>query len=140
MSDIGPGPEENTTPQTENSTNEAATNANDRETRQWAMFLHFSMLAGWIIPMAGLIVPILIWQMKKDELPGIVPHAHVVLNWIVTSLVYAMICFVLLIVLIGALGFVVLGIVTVIFAIIGGIKANDGELWEYPGTIIKVFK
>lgn len=140
MSDIGPGPEENTTPQAEYSTKESAPNANDRETRQWAMFLHFSMLAGWIIPMAGLIVPILIWQMKKDELPGIVPHAHVVLNWIVTSLVYAMICFVLLIVLIGALGFVVLGIVTVIFAIIGGIKANDGELWEYPGTIIKVFK
>ena len=53
MSDIGPGPEENTTPQTEHSANEAATNASDRETRQWAMFLHFSMLAGWIIPMAG---------------------------------------------------------------------------------------
>ena len=85
-------------------------------------------------------MPVLIWQMKKDELPGIVPHAHVVLNWIVSSLVYAMICFVLLIVLIGAFGFFALGIVTVIFAIIGGIKANDGEVWEYPGTIIKVFK
>lgn len=33
-----------------------------------------------------------------------------------------------------------LGLATIIFAIIGGIKANEGELWEYPGTIIRIFK
>ena len=112
----------------------------DRETNQWAMFLHFSILAGWVIPLGGLIVPILLWQLKKDELPGIVPHAHVVLNWIITSLVYAVICFILTFVIIGIFLFFALAIATVIFAIIGGIKANDGEVWEYPGTIIKVFK
>lgn len=112
----------------------------ERETRQWAMFIHFSMLAGWVIPLAGIIVPILLWQLKKDELPGIEPHAHVVMNWIVSSLVYAVICYILLLIVIGALGFLVLGVLTVAYAIIGGIKANDGELWEYPGTLIKVFK
>jgi uncharacterized protein len=112
----------------------------DRETRQWAMFIHFSILAGWVIPIAGLIVPILLWQLKKEQLPGIVPHAHVVLNWIVTSLVYGVICFILTFVLVGVLGFLALGLATLVFAIIGGIKANDGELWEYPGTIVKIFK
>ena len=115
-------------------------NARERQTRQWAMFIHFSLLAGWIVPLAGLIVPILLWQMKKDELPGIVPHAHIVLNWIVTSLVYALICFILVFVLIGIPALIVLGIVTVIFSIVGGIKANEGEVWEYPGTLIKPFK
>ncbi len=140
MSDIGPGPEENGTSNLNPPENDAVSVAIDRETRQWAMFIHFSILAGWIVPIAGLIVPILLWQVKKDELPGIVPHAHVVLNWIVTSLVYAMICFVLMLVLIGFLGFFALGIVTIIFAIIGGLKANEGVVWEYPGTFIKVFK
>jgi len=37
----------------------------DKATNQWAMFLHFSILAGWIIPIGGLIVPILLWQLKK---------------------------------------------------------------------------
>jgi uncharacterized Tic20 family protein len=115
-------------------------NGRDKETNQWAMFIHFSILAGWIVPVGGLIVPILLWQIKKDELPGIVPHAHVVLNWIVSSLVYALICFILMFVVIGIFGFMALGLATVIFAIMGGIKANDGELWEYPGTIIKIFK
>ncbi|NND44711.1 MAG: DUF4870 domain-containing protein [Xanthomonadales bacterium] len=137
MSDIGPGPE---TPQEAGQPADPAPPPRDRETNQWAMFIHFSILAGWAIPLAGLIVPILLWQLKKDELPGIVPHAHIVLNWIVTSLVYAIICFILMFVLIGILGFMVLGLVTVIYAIIGGLKANEGEIWEYPGTIIKVFK
>ncbi len=145
MSDIGP--EENRTSEADSGANEAvqpttapAAPASDRETRQWAMFIHFSILAGWAIPIAGLIVPILLWQIKKDELPGIVPHAHVVLNWMVTSLVYAMICFVLIFVLIGILGFIALAITTIIFAVIGGLKANEGTVWEYPGTFIKIFK
>ncbi len=112
----------------------------DSETNKWAMLLHFSILAGWAIPIAGLVIPIIIWQLKKDELPGIVPHAHIVLNWIVTSIVYAVICMVLMLVVIGFFGFIALGIVTVIYAIVGGLKANDGEVWEYPGTIIKIFK
>lgn len=118
----------------------AETGDKEKQTRQWAMFIHFSILAGWAIPLAGLIVPIILWQVKKDELPGIVPHAHIVMNWMVTSLVYAAICFVLLIIVIGAFGFMVLGIATIIFAIVGGLKANEGITWEYPGTIIKVFK
>ena len=68
------------------------------------------------------------------------PHAHIVLNWIVSSLVYAVICFILMIVVIGIFGFIALGIATILFSIIGGVKANNGEIWEYPGTIIKIFK
>ncbi len=128
MSEFGSGSEEN------------RFSGRDKETNQWAMFIHFSILCGWIVPIAGLIVPIIIWQLKKDEFPGIVPHAHIVLNWIVTSLVYAAICFILTFILIGVLGFVALGLATIVFAVIGGLKANAGEVWEYPGTLIKVFR
>ena len=100
MSDIDPG-----TGQSSSGEHQAPAPARDRETNQWAMFIHFSILAGWIVPIAGLIVPIILWQLKKDELPGIVPHAHVVLNWIVTSLVYGLICLILMVVLIGFFGF-----------------------------------
>jgi len=139
MSDIGPGPEENRTSEATGDTQEKAP-SQDRETNQWAMFIHFSILAGMVVPLGGLIVPILLWQIKKDELPGIVPHAHIVLNWIVTSLVYALICFILTFVLIGIFGFIALGIATIVFSIIGGIRANEGIVWEYPWTFIKIFK
>ena len=111
-----------------------------KEARQWAMMLHFSLLVGFVVPFAGLIAPIIIWQLKKEDMPEIVPHAHVVMNWIITGLVYFAISFVLMFVIIGIPLMMVLGLATLVFAIIGGIKANDGELWEYPATMIKVFK
>ena len=127
--------------QTEPESSPGGNGGMSKEARQWAMFLHLSLLAGYVIPGIGaIIVPILIWQLKKDEFPEIIPHAHVVMNWIINMIVYGVICFILTFVLIGILGFIALGIMTLIFSIIGGIKANEGELWEYPMTLIKVFK
>jgi uncharacterized Tic20 family protein len=126
--------------QSEQESSPEADTGMSKEARQWAMILHFSLLAGFVIPFAGLLAPILIWQLKKEDLPEIVPHAHVVLNWIITGLVYWVICFILFFVLIGIPLMIVLALATVAFSIIGGIKANDGELWEYPMTMIKVFK
>lgn len=131
---------ENNVPQEDHGSPVEQISEKERQTRQWAMFIHFSVLAGWVVPLAGIIVPVLLWQMKKDELPGIVPHAQVVMNWIVTSFVYGLICFVLIFIAIGVLGFLVLGLATLVFSIYGGIKANEGVLWEYPGTLIKLFR
>jgi hypothetical protein len=40
----------------------------EKTAREWAMILHFSMFAGYLVPIAGFIAPIIIWQIKKDEL------------------------------------------------------------------------
>lgn len=56
----------------------------DREVRQWAMFLHFSLLAGYVVPLAGLVAPIIIWQVKKADLPELDAHAKIVLNWLIS--------------------------------------------------------
>ncbi|MEM9301464.1 MAG: DUF4870 domain-containing protein [Pseudomonadota bacterium] len=109
--------------------------AGSSEARQWAMFIHFSIFLGFLVPMLGLVAPIVLWQMKKDQFPSITPHAYVVFNWILSLLIYSLICAVLTIIVVGILGFVVLGILSILYPIIGGIKANDGELWEYPGSI-----
>ena len=52
-----------------------------------------------------------------------------------SALIYAVACFILTFVVIGIFGFMVLGVVAVIFPIIGGIKANEGVLWPYPLTL-----
>jgi len=106
-----------------------------RKTRQWAMFLHLSLLLGYFIPIAGLIAPILIWQLKKSDLPDLDAHGKVVVNWIISGLIYGGIGFLLLFVLIGLFILIPLGILFIVFPIIGGIKANDGEVWKYPLSI-----
>ncbi len=104
----------------------------EQQTRQWAMILHISQLAGYIIPLAGLIVPILIWQMKKADLPGIDQHGKNVVNWLISELLY---CIALAITFVGLFLVPVVILIGVVFAIIGGIKANNGEVWKYPLSI-----
>lgn len=107
----------------------------DKETRNWAMVLHLSMLSGLVVPFAGLIVPIVIYILKKDELPGLVPHGHVVFNWMISAVIYAVISMLLIIVIIGIPLLAALAIISIIFPIIGGVKASDGEVWPYPLSI-----
>ena len=107
----------------------------ERQTRQWAMLLHFSQLAAFLVPLGGLIVPILIWQFKKTELPGIDAHGKAVLNWIISEILYFVVCFILIFVLVGIPLLIVLSILAIIFPIVGGIKANNGEVWKYPLSI-----
>jgi len=111
----------------------------DQNTRTWAMLLHFSVFAGYIIPVAGLIAPILIWQLKKGEMPELDAHGKMVLNFMITMLIYSLIAFVLLFVVVGVFLYIALGIMGIVFPIIGGIKANNGELWKYP-LVIQIVK
>ena len=110
-------------------------NNDEQEIRQWAMFLHLSQLAGYILPLLGLVVPIIIWQSKKDQFPILDVHGKNVINWIISELIYGAICFVLVFVVIGIPLLGILGILAVVFPIIGGIRANNGEVWRYPLTI-----
>lgn len=105
------------------------------EQKQMGMFLHLSQLLNLILPPAGIIVPIVLWQMKKEETPALDAHGKMVVNWLISSLIYFAVSGVLCIILIGFLGLLALGIMSIVFPIIGGIKANNGELWEYPLTI-----
>jgi uncharacterized Tic20 family protein len=107
--------------------------------RQMGMFLHLSQLANVIIPLAGFVIPIVIWQTQKDKTPALDAHGKMVANWLISSLIYFVISGVLTIVLIGILGILALIVMGLVFPIIGAVKANNGELWEYPLTI-KFFK
>lgn len=107
----------------------------DRELRQWATILHLSLLAGLIVPVGGLIAPIIIYILKKDDVPGLQAHGHVVFNWMISALIYGVISVILMLVLIGFVMIWLLALLALIFPIIGAIKANDGELWPYPLSI-----
>ena len=40
-----------------------ATNA---QARMWLVALHLSQFAGYAVPLAGFVAPVLIWQLQKD--------------------------------------------------------------------------
>jgi uncharacterized Tic20 family protein len=105
------------------------------KTNQWAMLLHLSQLLTYLTFGLGVIAPILIWQIKKSQMPELDAHGKIVVNWIISALIYGVVCFVLSFVVIGFFLGVALGAVAVIFPIVGGLKASNGEAWKYPLSI-----
>ena len=109
----------------------------DQETRNWAMLLHLSVLLGYAFPLVGMIVPIVIWQWKRETLPMIDEHGKMAANFIISMLVYSL--------ALSAIGWVtfwmfgmlyiavaILWIVGVVFPLIAAMKANQGIFWRYP--------
>ena len=103
--------------------------------RQWALICHLSALSGYIIPFGHLIVPIVIWSMKKDEMPMVDEHGKEVINFQISMTIWFILSAFLAFLLIGIPLLIVLAILQVIFVIIGALKADNGQLYKYPLTI-----
>jgi len=110
-----------------------------KDENMWGMFVHLSQFAGYLMPYMGFVLPIVLWQINKDKSGIIDMHGKNVANWMISAVIYSIICFILFPLLIGIPMFIALVIIGIIFPIIGSIKANDGIVWEYP-MAIKFFK
>lgn len=106
--------------------------ARSAEERQWGMFAHLSALTGLIIPFGTLLGPLIVWQLKKNEMPFVDDQGKEALNFQITVAIALLACMALMVVLIGFLLLPVVGIGALVFTIIGGIKANEGRPYRYP--------
>jgi uncharacterized Tic20 family protein len=107
----------------------------EHETRQWALMLHISALAGCLIPFGNFAAVLLIWQLKKHQLPGLEPHGRTAMNWAISQIIYYLIAGVLAFALFGFPLLIVVYVLGIIFPIVAAVKANNGELWKYPLSI-----
>ncbi|CAM3556762.1 MULTISPECIES: DUF4870 domain-containing protein [Pseudoalteromonas] len=98
----------------------------------YCMLLHLSQLASFVAPGLGLVLPVVMWATNKDKSETIDQHGKATINWLISLIIYSIICGILVFVAVGILGFVVLAILNIIFAIIAAMKANNGEVWIYP--------
>ena len=105
------------------------------EERQIGMFLHLSQLANVFLFPVGIVVPIVIWQTQKDKIPALDAHGKMVVNWMISVTIYTIVSILLMFLLIGFLTILVVALLGIIFPIIGGLRANNGQLWQYPLTI-----
>jgi uncharacterized protein len=96
------------------------------------MLCHLSALAGYIIPLGNVLGPFLIWQIKKNEMPAIEGPAKDALNFQITMLIAAIVCFILVFVAIGIFLLPILGVFALVCIVIAAVKANNGERWKYP--------
>ena len=105
------------------------------EDKTWALIAHFGgIIVGFIAPLVAMLV-------RGNESPTVRAHAVEALNFQITwnaALVLSWIIAVCTSFFTFGLLFILpfaCGIVIVIFCIIAGLKANDGQLYQYPVTL-----
>jgi len=110
------------------------------ESHGMAMFAHLSILLGYIIPFVNIIVPAVIWNMKRGEDEVAVACAKEAINFQISVLLWWL----------GVVGLAVLGFLirpsvylgmllavivffgSIILPIIAAVKASRGESYYYP--------
>lgn len=104
--------------------------------KTWAMLCHLTALSGYIgVPFGNILGPLIIWLIKKDEMPVIDTQGKESLNFQISITIYALVSGLLCVILIGFLLLAILIIAQIVLTIIASLKANNGEFYHYPLTI-----
>ncbi len=109
--------------------------------RTYSTLLHLSQFASYAFPLAGVILPIVMWVTHKDKNAFIKKNGAMAVNWTCSVHVYLIAACILLLASLGTLLIVViplliaLVVMNVVFCIFGAVKANNGEVWKYPMSI-----
>jgi uncharacterized Tic20 family protein len=113
-------------------------NPNESQARTWNMLCHLSAL----VPCVPVLVAVLIWQIKKKDIPSVDIHGKAAVNFQLTVLIAFFAVFIISFPLaflhlgfLVSLLFPVIGLYCLVFAIIAGIKANNGEDYKYPFSL-----
>jgi len=108
--------------------------------RTYALLIHLSLLAHAVAMLFAFAIPVIMWQIKKDESPFLDDHGREAVNFQISLLIWTIIFTGISV----PLGFITCGIgwgASVIPAVIGligmiqaAIAANRGEFYRYPMT------
>jgi uncharacterized protein len=105
------------------------------EERTLAALTHLSGLSGYVIPLGGVLVPIIIWAVKSDsKVISSIAKQALLLNFVVFVLIACTALLWITVVLIPAviLFWIALGLAAIALPIVGAIKALDGGYFRYP--------
>lgn len=104
----------------------------NKDARLWGMLCHLSVLAGYVIPVGHIIGPLVIWLIKKNEIPFVDEQGKESLNFQITVTLAFIVCIPLIFVLIGIPLLIAVGIADLVLVIIAAVKTNNGEHYRYP--------
>lgn len=107
-----------------------------KDEQNWAMACHLSALAGFLIPFGNLAGPLIVWLIKRAEMPLVDTHGKEALNFQITVSIAAAICVALMFVLVGFVLIFIVGLGALVLTIMAAVKVSNGEFdYKYPLTI-----
>lgn len=103
--------------------------------RALAALTHLSGLAGYVIPLGGVLVPIILWIVKSDSrVISSVAKQALLLNVVVFALILVTAILWITVILIPfvIVFWIALALAAIALPIVGAVKAWDGAYYRYP--------
>ena len=111
----------------------------NKEERTWAIIAHLSAFTIYFTAIGHLLGPLIVWLAKREGRPFIDDQAREALNFQITvtliGLAALVMCFTVVLAIVGIPILVCLHIYQIVFMIIAAIKASDGVAYRYPLTL-----
>jgi uncharacterized Tic20 family protein len=93
----------------------------------WSMLSHLSALIG-----VGIILPLVVYLAMRHESEYLAQNAKEALNFHISIYIYALCCIPLVFIIIGVPMLILLGVGSLILAIVATVKASEGGCYHYP--------
>jgi uncharacterized Tic20 family protein len=106
-----------------------------QDDKQWGMLAHLGTFLGAIVPFGNIIAPLVMMSMYQEKSEFVVKHAKEALNFQLSLLIYYTIAGISVFFLIGFLLLPLIFVFAIIYTVVAGLKAQEGEDYQYPFTI-----
>ena len=110
----------------------------ERDEKNLAMLVHLLPFLGFMIPGMNIVIPLVLWFMKRDQSPYLDHHAREELNFQITISVALAVWIALKMMLVGLLLLPLIPIAIIlvlVFMVRAAIMASRGEYYKYPFTL-----
>lgn len=116
----------------EQSTSSAVTSSISKEERNWAMLAHLSALLAFFTLIGGIVGPLVLWLIRKDDMNFAADQAKEALNFQITVFLAGLVGAILCLILIGFVLLALLALADLILIIVAAVKSNEGVAYRYP--------
>lgn len=100
--------------------------------KTWAVLAHASVFTVFFMPFGNIIGPMVIWLAKKDSDVFAAQEARKALNFQIMVSILFFLSVILCFILIGIPLVLILVFISIIYTILGTLKASNGEKFNYP--------
>jgi len=108
----------------------------EKQQRLWAMLCHLTALSCFLwIPFGNILGPLVIWLIKRNDIPLVDSEGKKSLNFQISITIYAAVAGLLCFVIIGIPILIALLIFDFVIVTKSAIRASEGKYQEYPITI-----
>lgn len=106
-----------------------------QDEKNTAVLVHLAALAGLVVPFGNVLGPLVVWLLKRDNMPFVDHQGKEAINFQITMSIAMVISLVMIVIIVGILTSIGLGIFWLVIVIKAAMRTSEGMVYRYPFSI-----